>query len=204
MSEGTFDDTGSSQVTGSSITIPVRGIKGVTSYEFTNGTYSVSFTVTNAENSSFNRTYYSIPVTFNGTAGTVTLAGYDDSSPGGGADDGMGTITISNLPERFTNGKIAHTSVTGTHDSLSDYILVGGQMLNSTFDDTGSSQVTGTSITIPVRGIKGGTSYEFTNGTYRINFTVTYADKDDAIGVQGLPVMFNGTAGTFSWPDEDW
>ncbi|MDR2398724.1 MAG: hypothetical protein LBD74_08210 [Spirochaetaceae bacterium] len=91
-------------------------------------------------------------------------SGDDDSSSGGGSDPGIGSVTISNLKLGFDNGVIVHSTVRGTSEALSDFTLEGGVLSGGKFDNSGKATISGGSVTIPVRGKKAGSSYEFTDG----------------------------------------
>jgi hypothetical protein len=133
--------------------------------------------------------------------GVGFLTSCDNGSSGGdsGGGDGMGEITISSLPAGFKNGKIAHSSITGTHETLTDYKLIGGQWVSGNLDNTGSTTIEGTSVTVPVRGIKGGSSYEFTDGEYSVSLTVTGADNNSLNRRYTLNVTFSGSKGTVDY-----
>jgi hypothetical protein len=122
----------------------------------------------------------------------------DDGGSGGGGSPGTGTITISGIKAGFLDGgKILHSTVSGVHDQLNDFRLVGGVLSGASFDSSGSTTINSNTITIPVRGQKGGSSYEFTDGSYTVILTVNGVTGDATLnGNYTLKVNFSGSSGT--------
>jgi hypothetical protein len=123
----------------------------------------------------------------------------DDDSGGDDAVPGIGSITITGIKAGLEGAKIVYSTVAGTHQTLQDFTVVGGVLSGTTFDRTGSATISGGRVTIPVRGVKGGASYEFTNGVYNVQLTVSGADvaADNRV-YNNLSVTFSGSAGTLT------
>lgn len=117
----------------------------------------------------------------------------DDSSNSG---TGMGTITITGMKAGLENAKIVHNTVIGSHQTLTSYTIAGGQMSNGAFDNSGSTTISNGSVTIPVRGVNNNASYEFTNGVYSVQLTVSDANATADNRQYNLSVTFSGSSGT--------
>jgi hypothetical protein len=102
----------------------------------------------------------------------------------------MGSITITGIKAGLNGVTIVHNTVSGTHKVLNDYKFQGGELSGTVFDGSGTATITSGSVTIPVRGIKGGSSYEFTDGDYSLSLTV------NATVYNNLTVRFSGSKGT--------
>jgi hypothetical protein len=131
----------------------------------------------------------------------LVLAGCptDAGGGGGGGNDtptGVGSITITGIKAGLNDAKIVHNTVSGTHDTLGDFKVEGGQLSGAVLDRSGSSTVSGGNVTIPVRGIKGGSSYEFTDGKYSLKLTVSGATTAADNKEYTLDVTFSGSTGT--------
>jgi hypothetical protein len=120
----------------------------------------------------------------------------DSSSSNNNSGTGIGSITISGIKAGLNGATILHNSVTGTHQTLQAYTLAGGEMSGATFDNSGSTTISGGSVTIPVRGVNNNASYEFTNGGYTVNLRVSGATSAADDGPYTLTVNFSGSNGT--------
>lgn len=126
----------------------------------------------------------------------------DDDSSGGNSDtnnagssNGIGSITITGLKAGLNGARIAHNTVTGSHQTLG-YTLVGGVWSGVVLDTSGFSTIQNGSVTISVQG-SAGTTYGFTNGRYNVNFTISNAtDTADDGNIQNFAITFNGSSGT--------
>jgi hypothetical protein len=120
----------------------------------------------------------------------------DDSGGGDAGGEGAGSITITGIKDGLNDATIAYNSVDGTHQTLNDYKVKGGVVSGTGFDTTGRVTIKGGQVTIPVRGIKGGSAYEFTNGVYNVQLTVS-GSTDAADNKQyNITVNFSGSTGT--------
>jgi hypothetical protein len=131
----------------------------------------------------------------------LVLAGCGDGAGGGGGDStttatGVGSITITGIKAGLNDAKIVHNTVSGTHDTLGDFKFEGGELSGAVLDRSGSSTISGGKVTIPVRGIKGGSSYEFTDGKYTFKLTVSGATTVADNKEYNLEVNFSGSTGT--------
>lgn len=120
----------------------------------------------------------------------------DDSGGGGGNADGMGSITITGIKSGLNGAKIVHSTVSGAHQTLNAFTIAGGQMSGSSLDNTGSATISSGSVTIPVRGIEGGTSYRFTDGIYVVQLTISNADDPADDRQYNLTANFSGGKST--------
>ena len=72
VSNGVFDSSGSSTIGNGTVNIPVRGtFSNTATYEFKDGIYTVTLTVSSATDQTLDG-QYTISVTFNGSNGTAT------------------------------------------------------------------------------------------------------------------------------------
>jgi hypothetical protein len=120
----------------------------------------------------------------------------DDDSGGDDAVPGVGSITITGIKAGLDDAKIVYNTVGGTHQTLNDFTIMGGVLSGTTFDRTGNATIGSGRVTIPVRGVKGGASYEFTNGVYNVQLTVSGATTAGDNRQYNLTVNFSGSTGT--------
>jgi hypothetical protein len=127
-----------------------------------------------------------------GLAGCQT----EDDSGGDSGAPGVGSITITGIKAGLNDTRIVYNTVNGEHQVLGDYTIMGGTLIGTTFDRTGNATINNGQVTIPIRGVKGGSSYEFTNGVYDVQVTVSGSTVAADNRVYNLTVTFNGATGT--------